>query len=364
MASRGVTSLSSFMPKLDSALSSISFVRVAPGTGTGFSNIPCARAVLPQPHCCASLTARSRPLRLAPLLVWDGLAAFEKQGAFIRCVGVLNGNVHDAFLEDSLPPSAFTAECAALAEAAKLAVANFPGVDVCFVGDCQPALDCASNTHIFRESSSCGSLEYFHVKSHEGEFANEVVDVAAKLASKGELLGHHPLPDLGLWFSQGGCCLSRAGRVCRSLQGASELPDFFGGPLSHDVDMAGLSPSDLIRPFLAEPCIPPDTVAVRGPLRFRVASANVLTLMTLNDPDHGKASSSASGLAKRILVLLCLPKALSKQGCMWRRCRSHAVKVALSPQEAFSDSVPATWQGSMVVSYGSNFGLKFSVLTT
>ena len=69
------------------------------------------------------------------------------------------------------------------------------------------------------------------MRSHEGEYANEVVDVAAKLASKGKLIGQHPLPDLDVWFSQGGRCLSWAGLVCRSLQGDAELPDFFGGPL-------------------------------------------------------------------------------------------------------------------------------------
>ena len=57
-------------------------------------------------------------------------------------------------------------------------------------------------------ASSPGVLEYVHVRSHTGEFANEVVDVAAKLASRDVWLGNHPLPDLDVWLAHGGRSLS------------------------------------------------------------------------------------------------------------------------------------------------------------
>ena len=126
---------------------------------------------------------------------------------------------------------------------ALLAVSNYPGMDIAFVGACQPALSCASgqcctsegvpqaavrNSHLFQSSSSPGTLEYHHVKSHEGDFANEVVDVAARMAAHTLFLGEHRWPQLDFWLARGGACLSWASLVCRSLQGDVSLPDFAG----------------------------------------------------------------------------------------------------------------------------------------
>ena len=207
---------------------------------------------------------RGRP----PLMGW-AVAVFVAYAHGMSCLGVLNGPVHPALFTPDSETNPFLPECAALISAALLAASNYPSLDIAFVGDCQPALSCASgqcctsggvpqaavrNSHLFRSSSSPGTLEYHHVKSHEGDFANEVVDVAARMAAHDLFLEKHKWPQLNSWLARGGACLSWASLVCRSLQGDVSLPDFAGGHLGDDADLAGLS---VRRGFRSLPCRSP-----------------------------------------------------------------------------------------------------------
>ena len=211
----------------------------------------------------------------------------------LTCRGVLCGPVPAIFLADGQQPSAFVAECAALVFAGLFSVSNFPARSTVFVGDCQPALACASgscstlgggiqafvrNAHLFRSASSPGSLTYEHVRSHEGHFGNEVVDTAARFAAAGRPLGTHPWADLGFWGSAGGVRLAWASLVCRSLQGDSTLPCFDGRYLGHDADLAGLDAASIVGPFLPASESPVEQSAVAGQLCLRVVTVNVLTL--------------------------------------------------------------------------------------
>ena len=128
------------------------------------------------------------------------VAVFSRRGVTdeIRCEGILSDIVPDWLCEDDAPANAIVAECAALTFAALLMTSNFPGQHTCFVSDCLEALSCASgdcstpnglpqacvrNANFLRKTSRNGALDFRHVKSHEGAYANEVVDSAAKLAA-------------------------------------------------------------------------------------------------------------------------------------------------------------------------------------
>ena len=254
------------------------------------------------------------------------VAVFVAYAHGMSCLGVLTGPVHPALSTLDSEANAFLAECAALISAALLAASNYPSLDIAFVGDCQPALSCASgqcctsggvpqaavrNSHLFRSSSSPGTLEYHHVKSHEGDFANEVVDVAARMAAHGLFLGEHKWPQLDSWLARGGACLSWASLVCRSLQGDVSLPDFAGGHLGDDADLAGLTAQDLVRPFLPAHGPSPESISVKGSLRFRITTVNVLTL---SDPCRNRPAQSASGLAKRVARPALLAQCLCEAG--------------------------------------------------
>ena len=218
--------------------------------------------------------------------VFDGTTCAAK----LQCCGVLSGLVPPVFLEGGQQPSAFVAECAALTFAGLLATTNYPACDVAFVGDCQSALACASgdcsisggnaqalvrNMHCFRSCSSCGALRYEHVRSHESNFGNEVVDSAAKLAAAGIPLGRHPWGAFDFWGRAGG---SRLGLLCRSMQGDPTLPRFDGCHLGDDEDLAGMDAPSITGPFLPSSASPAEQSAVEGQLCVRLASANVLTL--------------------------------------------------------------------------------------
>ena len=93
--------------------------------------------------------------------------------------------------------------------AALASMIAYPAVDTTFVSDCSSALGCASGTmtggssraqsvlramHVLRVASSGGVVQYLHTHSHQGEFANEVVDPRVCL------IGEVPFPDADSWF--------------------------------------------------------------------------------------------------------------------------------------------------------------------
>ena len=248
-------------------------------------------------------------------------------GPAMRCLGVLCDAVPDAFLDPMQSPSAYVAECAALFFAGLLAVQNFAGCSTCFIGDCQSALDCSSggcsglqgrsqslarSVHFLRSASSPGALSYIHVHSHDGTYGNEVVDSAAKIASRGHLNCGRAWGFLEPWLSDGGRRITWAGLVCRSLQGDASLPDFLGGPLGDDADLRGMSATEIIAPFLPTGRSLADSTVVCGPLSVRIASVNVLTL---NSSARGAGSNpSFIGLARQTAKPAILARCLDEAG--------------------------------------------------
>ena len=266
------------------------------------------------------------------------------------------------------------AECAALVFAGLFSVSNYPGRDTVFVGDCQPALASGScstlgggaqalvhNAHLFRSSSSPGSLTYEHVRSHEGNFGNEVVDTAARLAAAGRPLGAHPWEDVSFWGGAGGARLAWAGLVCRSLQGDLTLPRFDGRHLGHDADLAGLDAASIVGPFLPASEAPVEQLAVAGQLFLCIATVNVLTL---NSPGTAcEPPVPSCGLGRQIakpalLAASLLESQISVAAVQESRCERGSIHALVSFAFALGRSVD-----SMVPSCGSVLDIGSSVPT-
>ena len=206
-------------------------------------------------------------------------------------------------VEEHDEASAFLAECCALFMAAPASMIAFPACDLTVVSDCSSALGCAAGVmstgsmkvqgilralHVLRPASSQGVVHYVHTHTHKGEFANEVVDVASKLAAKGQSLGHLPFQDASFWCHARGQRLLWAATACRSLRGSISMPSVFGQWLGEDSDLRGWSAEQVLAPFVAMPWQHQD-VAKQHPaalisLRF-VCYADSQALATRCEPD-------------------------------------------------------------------------------
>ena len=181
----------------------------------------------------------------------------------VSCLGAASGAT-PRWAQDSTQPSAYKAECIALAHAAWIAARNFPGQHVTFLSDCVAALGAASSTvsydpsgvpgtthglHLLRRASSPGEIRYTYVPGHADVYGNEFVDSLAKAAAAGTCLGSVDLEDAALWLSQGGPKLPWFALACRSLQRSPQWPAVDGqalGPL-----LPPSTPPDLLlKPFL------------------------------------------------------------------------------------------------------------------
>ena len=146
-----------------------------------------------------------------PLMGW-AVAFFQALADSLpnlTCIGVASGMVPPILWGDHEAPSAFMAECVALCMALLADMMHFPGQPRTFVTDCKAALDCANGAAssgsmqvqgvmrslaMLRRASSRGPVQLIHTHSHKGEFANELVDTASKLASRGSCLQARPFP--------------------------------------------------------------------------------------------------------------------------------------------------------------------------
>ena len=263
----------------------------------------------------------------------------------MSCAGVMSGQVPADFLTTGQQPNAFIAECAALTFAGVLAATNFPACPTIFVSDCQAALSCAAgecavsgdtvqsfvrNVHFFRASSSPpGPLRYAHVHSHEGDYGNELVDTAAKLAVVGSTHGRHSWERLSAWVPHGGNGLAWAGLVCRSLRGDATLPRFDGSPLGHDDDLGGMQAKEVIAPFLPKTPGKTGGHAASGRISLRIATANVLTLNSSDRdvPPQDRPSGLARQVAKPALLAQSLLDAGVNVACIQEsRCEKGTIR--------------------------------------
>ena len=189
------------------------------------------------------------------------------------------------------PPSAFMAECAALCMAFLADLMRVPGQPITFVTDYKAALDCAEGLAssgqlivqgvmrsllVLRRASSSGPVHVLHTHSHKGEYANELVDAASKLASRGGCVGATPFPDYDFWCDNRGQNLPWASRA---LQGSVVLPPVDGRDLAHDRSLRGLAAEEVLGPFMPTSLCPTwQQTTSAGTLAVRAASFNVLSL--------------------------------------------------------------------------------------
>ena len=150
------------------------------------------------------------------------------------CFGVVSGAL-PAWVGDDQQPSAYMSECLALAYGAWVAARNFPGRDITFPSDCLAALGSAEATtaydasgttqglHLLGHASSGGCIRYQYTPGHKGIFGNELVDMLAKAAAKGSVLGNTHLQGADVWLRSGAPHLPWAA-ACRTLRGCVSWP--------------------------------------------------------------------------------------------------------------------------------------------
>ena len=240
----------------------------------------------------------------------------DPQRATAACVA---GALPSWLLSPQDTPSAFQAECAALAFAHLCAALCFPERNVCFRSDCRAAIGVAQGCTNFRISGAAQALAdtaFFrrslastpdvceYVPGHAGEIFNEAADClarqgAARLACTFASPAH--TMTLCHWMAPHGASLQWAALAIRKAQGDATLPSL-SQHLGHDRWHAGLSPEQLIQPFLPGHMSTPGATADCGPapflLRLNIVSYNTLSLgACLEDTDGGGAG--AKGLATR-----------------------------------------------------------------
>ena len=178
-----------------------------------------------------------------------------------------------------------------------------------------------------------------------GDFANEVVDVCSKRASRGTHLGSIHFDQEVLWCRDGGRCLTWAGAVCRSLQGDKTLPPVFDQDLGNAQNLGGMSPAQILSPF--EPFVgrnTPPRIQRVGTLHIRIASFNVLTL----SDGKLKASygSASTGLARQLPKPFTLAKCLDDADISADKLVESALEPKEWPLPADLKSIPSEGETS------------------
>ena len=211
-----------------------------------------------------------------------------------HCIGLLTGRRPFWLPDASDPPSAFVAECLALEVALRVCGTALWHVPVIVRSDCFSAIEIAAGRARSSGEGVAGVLRHVgsfsraasrcppvleHVRGHAGCLFNEIADVAAKLAADGHDLGVFAKPegDDPLWWAHNGRALDWAGLVCQCASNNPCLPAL-GASSKLCLSDAGLSPIQLIEPFL--PFVRTEAGDERrtGSLRLCLATYNVLSL--------------------------------------------------------------------------------------
>ena len=161
-------------------------------------------------------------------------------------------------------PSAYAAECLALAFGAWISARNFPGLSTAFVSDCTAGLGAATGStgfrpdgpagnayglHLLRGASSPGVLDYRYVPGHSKILGNEVADQLAKAAAKGVVLGVCELELADCWLKEGGPFLPWFACACRMLRGDPAWPSVHSEQALYSRPIA-CTPEQVLQPFL------------------------------------------------------------------------------------------------------------------
>ncbi|CAE7601954.1 unnamed protein product, partial [Symbiodinium necroappetens] len=214
----------------------------------------------------------------------------------LLCVSIVSGPAPPWFLDLSVAPSAFVAECMVLTAATWVGCTAFHGQSIHFLSDCQSAIRVAAGevssytsevALVLRRTAACfevlqGSpLVFDYVPGHQGHFGNEVADITAKLASRGCTVGQLVWKETGgshPWWSAGAPHVEWCGVAARALIGDTAMPPL--GSVSGDArDDLGMTPQQMLAPFCPQkPAITPEGGAGDGALAFCIATYNVLSL--------------------------------------------------------------------------------------
>ena len=199
----------------------------------------------------------------APLCGWA--CVFIDPHAF-RLSATYGACPSDVCLSDS--PSAYLGECAGLLAAALISTVAFQWQAVHFFSDCTSAIAAAFGTasyalgglaqtcnHAFCLRRAIGHAHDTHhyVPGHSNCFGNDLADAISKFGAM------QSAPRSGLlltakqatfWLGDGGRHLPWLGLVVRRLAGDSTLPPINTQCLGNDRWHGGLSPQQLLEPFL------------------------------------------------------------------------------------------------------------------
>ena len=311
----------------------------------------------------------------SPAIGW-ACAFFLVDGAACKaveaCVGVASGTYPD-WIGSHDQPSAFMAECLALAYGAWISARNFPDIDVLFLSDCEAAIGVAvaktkydargvagttRGLHLLRSASSGGKLAYKYVPGHQGIFGNELVDQIAKAACQGTCLGDASLTEASRWLQDGGPYLPWFAAACRAMRGAPEWPVIDGTSLH--LEQPVQTPEELLRPFLpavdmqvkgAEP--PPDLA------KPTLARALVLNyLLGEQGPPHDPATAN-----RHVSGRTCRdgPAASADANATWTQPRDRdaspclQLKLKIASYNALSLAAPSSQQKSQLQTEGLAF---------
>ncbi|CAE7427571.1 unnamed protein product, partial [Symbiodinium necroappetens] len=220
--------------------------------------------------------------------------------------------------EETEPSSAFVGECLALVAALRVCgtVLRHRQVTICV--DCTAALGIAAGrtagigdgiASVLRCMSSFARATaetppaFVHVRGHQGSLFNEVADVTAKSAAKGETLGgwdaEGEIPPL--WWNNGARALDWAGLIHQCLRSNPCLPAC-GQALAACDGSAGLSPFQCIEPFLPFCPGPRHTKSEVGTLQLTLATYNVLSLCGRSFTDNRHAGLAFAPARPAILA--------------------------------------------------------------
>ena len=283
--------------------------------------------------------------------------------------------------------SAYDAECCALLAGAILSHHAFSADTVHFMSDRQSALgvvsgqcgyvpdtlaEAACNAHALRRQLGNADT-YSYVQGHSANLGNDIADALSKVgaaracASLGLDL---PATERKMWFGNGAAVLSSVGVALRSALGHRDMPPLNSDHLGDDCFHAGLSPLQMLAPF-----VPPNVAnsdqpgtsspdAVAAQLQLRIATFNALSLISADDDSHAR-TARGTGICKnsrtpgRAVILAKQLEAAGIQIAFIQEARSAQGSSQAGPYHRFSSgALKGQWGTEIWLRAGSTLFRK------
>ena len=259
--------------------------------------------------------------------------------------------------------SAYDAECCALLAGAILSHHAFSADTVHFLSDCQSALgvvsgqygyapgtlaEAACNAHALRRQ--LGNVDtYSYVQGHSANLGNDIADALSKVGARAcTSLGLDlPAAESKMWFGNGAAVLSWVGVALRSALGHKDMPPLNSNHLGDDCFHAGLSPLQMLAPFVPPNVANSDQLGTSSPdavaaqLHFRIATFNALSLISADDDSHartirGTGTCKKSRTPGRAVILAKQLEAAGIQIAFIQEARSAQGSSQAGPYHRFS----------------------------